>query len=811
MPRLSKFTLLLLATLALGACKSPEERAAEYYASALDLMDEGEIERALVELRNVFQNDGFHQEARLLYADTQLARGEIAEAYSQYLRLVEQYPDMVNVRLQLAEMSVDQGDWDGAERHGRAAIELSPELPRSRAIELALAYRDAIEARIEADRVAVAEAAIAEITAQPDNLLLRRVAMNHLLEAERYADVFPHVEKALELSPESFQFNRMKLQLFAAQGLNEDLGTQLKAMVELYPDNDDLKQDLIRWYFAKEDFAGAEAFLRAEAGALTGDTAPHMEVVSLVMRIGGRDAARAELQALRAANEGTPVADFYGAFLAGMDFEDGKADDALAALDAILATAEPSDQTRDISIAKAQMLLSAEDRAAAEAIVNAVLTEDSSHVEALKLRASWLIDSDRPGEAILALRTAQSQAPRDPAIMTLLAAAFERDGSPDLAGEQLAQAVVASDTGVEEALRYARFLMSQDRVGVAETVLRDARRTNGDIPLLLVELSRVLISQEDWGGVQEITSLLKSTEQERFINVAKQLEATMLLARNRFQEGIDLLADQAAAASDDIRTIVALAVTQIQAGQLEDSRQTLTIALRDNPDSSTLRLLLANLDALDGNYPASEAALQAIIADEPQAELPVRLLYGVLMVQGKVDAAITVLEDGIKNVPYPRQLLWIQASRFEAENRFEDAIAIYEQIYAGNSNDVIAANNLASMLSVHRTDEASLERAYAIARRLRSQPVPAFQDTYGWIEYRRGNLEDALPYLQAGAAGLPDDPVAQFHLAMVYADLGRTAEAIAQFKRMQELAGDRALPQLAIAQERLITLASDSQ
>ena len=115
------------------------------------------------------------------------------------------------------------------------------------------------------------------------------------------------------------------------------------------------------------------------------------------------------------------------------------------------------------------------------------------------------------------------------------------------------------------------------------------------------------------------------------------------------------------------------------------------------------------------------------------------------------------------------------------------------------------------MLSVHRTDEASLERAYAIARRLRSQPVPAFQDTYGWIEYRRGNLEDALPYLQAGAAGLPDDPVAQFHLAMVYADLGRTAEAIAQFKRMQELAGDRALPQLAIAQERLITLASDSQ
>lgn len=360
-------------------------------------------------------------------------------------------------------------------------------------------------------------------------------------------------------------------------------------------------------------------------------------------------------------------------------------------------------------------------------------------------------------------------------------------------------------------MRYARFLMSQDRVGVAETVLRDARRTNGDIPLLLVELSRVLITQEDWGGVEEIINLLKSTQQERFVTVAEQLEATMLLARNRFQEGIALLADQVAGAGDNIRTIVALAVTQIQTGQLGASRMTLDQGLIDNPDSLTLRLLLANLDALDGNYAASEVALRQIMADEPEAELPVRLLYGVLMIQDKTAEASVVLEAGIRDVPSPRQLLWIQASRFEQENRFEDAITIYERIYADNSNDVIAANNLASMLSVHRTDAESLERAYAIARRLRAQPVPAFQDTYGWIEYRRGNLEDALPFLQAGAAGLPEDPIAQFHLAMLYADLGRTDEAITQFERVRDLAGDRALPQLAIAQERLATLIAEGQ
>ncbi|MFN6978427.1 MAG: hypothetical protein ACK4OP_09910, partial [Gemmobacter sp.] len=54
----------------------------------------------------------------------------------------------------------------------------------------------------------------------------------------------------------------------------------------------------------------------------------------------------------------------------------------------------------------------------ARALVEAVLAEDASSVEALKLRAGWAIDADRPAEAIADLRAALNQAPRDAAIMT---------------------------------------------------------------------------------------------------------------------------------------------------------------------------------------------------------------------------------------------------------------------------------------------------------------------------------------------------------------------------------------------------------
>ena len=49
--------------------------------------------------------------------------------------------------------------------------------------------------------------------------------------------------------------------------------------------------------------------------------------------------------------------------------------------------------------------------------------------------------------------------------------------------------------------------------------------------------------------------------------------------------------------------------------------------------------------------------------------------------------------------------------------------------------------------------------------------VPAFQDTYGWIEYRRGNLTRRWPIWNPPRPGLPEDPLAQFHLGMTYVGL----------------------------------------
>ena len=80
------------------------------------------MNRALVEFRNVFKLDGQHREARRRYAEAERDRGNIREAYGQYLRLVEQYPDSETGQRALAEMALEFNDWDAARRHGAASL-----------------------------------------------------------------------------------------------------------------------------------------------------------------------------------------------------------------------------------------------------------------------------------------------------------------------------------------------------------------------------------------------------------------------------------------------------------------------------------------------------------------------------------------------------------------------------------------------------------------------------------------------------------------------------------------------------------------
>jgi Flp pilus assembly protein TadD len=89
---------------------------------------------------------------------------------------------------------------------------------------------------------------------------------------------------------------------------------------------------------------------------------------------------------------------------------------------------------------------------------------------------------------------------------------------------------------------------------------------------------------------------------------------------------------------------------------------------------------------------------------------------------------------------------------------------------------------------------------------LRNTNVPAFQDTYGWIEFRRGNIQDAIGYLEPAANVLTTDALAQFHLGMAYAATGRKDAALERLNGFLGLSTDLHVTQRQQARDQISAL-----
>ncbi|HVG50986.1 MAG TPA: tetratricopeptide repeat protein, partial [Xanthobacteraceae bacterium] len=102
---------------------------------------------------------------------------------------------------------------------------------------------------------------------------------------------------------------------------------------------------------------------------------------------------------------------------------------------------------------------------------------------------------------------------------------------------------------------------------------------------------------------------------------------------------------------------------------------------------------------------------------------------------------------------------------------------------------MVVANNLASLLTDRRTDQASKDRAFTIALPLAKSQVPQFKDTLGWIYYQRGDYRNAITLLEEAATALPNNGWVRYHLGMAYAASAAEEKATEHLKKALEFEG----------------------
>ncbi|GAB5390399.1 MAG: tetratricopeptide repeat protein [Alphaproteobacteria bacterium] len=793
--RFSRWIVILLLPVLVAACDTAEERAEGHYEKGLELLETGDVDRALVEFRNVFKLNTTHRGARLAYAQAQEGRGDLQSAIGQYLRLVEQYPEDLEGRRALSRLMADINNWAAVGPHLEVAEKLAPQDPIVQSVRAGLDYRNAIlneEPAVADLAVRVSETLIA---AHPELKSARRVVIDDLIRREKWSAALDTVDEALAIEEERELF-MLRLAVLEQLGQSEDIIAQLKLMADRYP-GEGIHGAVVQRLIAGARLDEAEDYLRSRADQEAGEGATsYVELVAFLSQQRSLKHAIDELDRLLGSE--SPYTNVFRSLRAGLEFEAGNREVAMAEMEDILKTADPSEETDRIKVALARMLITTGNPVGARALVEEVLERDTGQLDALKLKANWLIDDDKPGDALVELRTALDQAPRDSQVMTLMARAHERAGNRDLMAEMLSLAVDASGNAPDESLRYVAVLMQDEKFLPAEDSLKSALRLQRENVPLLSALGGLYVRMTDWPRTQQVIQDLERLGTEPAEAVANELTARMLAARDQEQE-LERFLGVLSQDEGGLQAGASMIRLRLAQGDTDGAIEFLEDLQSKDPENPTLRFLQAGILIAQGNTSDAEGVLNGLLDDLPESEQVWLALYRLQRSDGRAEDAQETLGKAQAAAPQSGTLKWVAASVAELGGDVSKAIALYEELYALDSNSTVIANNLASLLSTHFNDDETLERAYTIARRLRGSDVAAFQDTYGWIAQRLGNFEEALSYLEPAAEGLPEDPTVQYHLGVAYAAQGRSDAARAQFEKVASLAADMAVKPASVA------------
>jgi tetratricopeptide (TPR) repeat protein len=415
-----------------------------------------------------------------------------------------------------------------------------------------------------------------------------------------------------------------------------------------------------------------------------------------------------------------------------------------------------------------------------------IFGRDSEYADGRRLQGNVLLAKGDTKKAIEVLERLDQTHPDNPMIKCQLADAYLKDNNTT-------QATVALDQAVSINPNYTDAVLLLAQINVA----------TGHGEKVIGPLSNLLKRSPD----------LKS---------AALLLAAAYDSLDRFDDAAAVLRNQAELTPDDPQLPMALGMTLRQAKRNEEARQAFEKAAQLAPDKLFPVEQLVDLDlgekhfdaarqrtrsqfqrvsnpaaehyfegkilAAEGKWDAAETELRKTLQLDPNFAAAYDLLAQSYLATNKVSQAIDELKAQLAKSPNAQTMLSL-ALLYERTGNFPQARDVYEKLLAINPNFILALNNLAYLYTEHLNN---LDRAYQLVRKARDlQPQDtAVADTLGWVLYKRGDYQRALPLLQESAEKAPDNPEIQFHLGMTAYMMGQTDLAKVALRKAAAAAKD---------------------
>jgi tetratricopeptide (TPR) repeat protein len=487
---------------------------------------------------------------------------------------------------------------------------------------------------------------------------------------------------------------------------------------------------------------------------------------------------------------------------------------------------DPSDSESALWLARLYRLRNEHDKA--EEVLRGILKEDPENEPAVEQLTQLLLDEGKSSEAVSLLegmtnRTSSAQ------LLDLLGDAYTQTKDLPKAENAYRKAAELDPSDLSHQRGLAQTLLSEEKFSEALAVygkIADLMPDDADVYLRMAQIYREMHQLDH---AEE--NLLKARQYAPGSVEVMYNEAMLYQAQGRYDDAIHVLSDalngvkgQSAVLPSRRRS---LAILYQELGQLYKDRQDYPAAiytygelghLGDDEDRRARLLIMDTYRAAKELSKALQAGKEALAKypRDPAIRASQALLLGE---NGQTEDAIKMLRTQLTKTDADRDTYLNIAQVYERARRFKEAeeAAHAAEILPGHprDNEMVwfllgaiyerqkfydrAEEEFKKALSVNPKSAAVLnyygymlgdlgqrldEASSLVQRALREEPFNgAYLDSLGWIYYKQNKLDDAESTLRKALERDAHDPTIHSHLGDVYARLGRTEKATAEWEK----------------------------
>jgi tetratricopeptide (TPR) repeat protein len=730
-----------------GCISSPDAKSARYLDAGKKLLAKHDASRAILQFLNALKATPRNPEVHYQLALAYLASGDLKRGVASLRKALELNPGHAAAQLCLARLETNANNPEvlkDAQQRLRTLLQQTPQDPEA----------------------------------------LHALALTEL-KLGIPEDAVGHLESALRAAPADLVIAVTLAEAKLDQ--NDYTGAEqvLKGACDRDPHSSDALVLLGRFYAIQKRYGEAEQTFQKALAITPDDTAALLNLATLQNQLGRKNEAEHTFRQLAASSDHNVNAD-YGIFL----FQEGRKEEAIREFER-LARQDPNDRmarTRLVAAYQASGRLPEGER-----ILSDALKKNPRDLDALLQRSELLISAKKYADAKVSLNQVMQLKPDSPEVHYALAKFYQSTGKTQLYRQELNETLRFNPFLVSVRVEAARALIAGKEGGAALALLNGAPANQGDL-LAIVE-------QRNWALLATRQEAEARKGVERGLATARTAElllqdAVLKLASRRFPEARQAVHEALVKTPEDERALQLLVGSYIAENQVHQAVEAIRAYATQHVESPAIQLFLGRLLLATGDRMGAQKVIAAVKIAHPSFTAADLSLAQIDLLQAKwTDARqeLNMILSTEGEAPIARQ--WLGMLEASAGNQAA-AIESFRKVLETEPNNGTALNNLAFLLA--ENGKAAEALAYAEKAVSLAPDKPEFEDTLGWVFYRKGLFDAAVTHLQSAVAK-GGDVRQQYHLAAAYFRKGDVAKGNAMLTAA--LRKNPSLPEALLAQQ----------